>query len=573
MHFKYLFGRVGKAALLFLFVLTITQNLRSQTATLVIRNAKISTVNPLQPEAQAIAVEADKIIFVGSDADVARYIGQQTKVIDGKGQWVSPGWIEGHGHIHGMGEMMISLNLMNAKNWDEIVQLVAAAVAKAKPGDWIIGRGWHQEKWTPPPAVNHLGYPYHETLDKVSPSNPVLLEHASGHSVYVNAAAMQQAGITDNTLSPTGGDIVKDPQKKIVGVLEERAQNLAFVAYERWQNKRSPEERKAEWVRGIALAENECLRNGITSFVDAGSSMVQAEGMRQLAESGKLQIRHWLMIRAGISTLKANPKVFDIRNAGNSHLTVKAIKVSLDGALGSYGAWLLESYSDRKDFYGQNTFSIPELKQIAAFAWTNNLQLCVHAIGDRANRETIDIYKEQIISQPSRDHRWRIEHAQHVNPAEIPRFKAYNIIASMQGIHCTSDAPFVLKRLGAERAESGAYMSRAFLDEGVLVNNGTDVPVENIDPVANYYATVPRKMKDGTAFFPAQKMTRAEALYSYTMANAIATFTEKEKGSLEAGKLADIVIFSKNLLTCTEEEIGQAKVIMTIVGGKILYQQ
>lgn len=562
-----------KLAVLFAIGFLITATLRSQTASLVIKNAKISTVNAALPDAEAVAVQADKIIFVGSGADVVKYIDSKTEVIDAKGQWVSPGWIEGHGHIHGMGSMMISLNLMNVKNWDEIVQLVADAVAKAKPGDWIVGRGWHQEKWTPAPQNNYLGYPYHETLDKVSPSNPVILEHASGHSVYINAAAMKQAGITDKTVNPSGGDIVKDSQKKIVGVLEERAQNLPWAAYEAWQNKRPLEERKAEWARSINLAENECLRNGITSFVDAGSTVAQAEGLRQLAEAGKLQIRHWVMIRAGISTLKANPKVFTIRNAGNSHLTVKAIKVALDGALGSYGAWLLAPYNDRKDFYGQNTFSIPELKQIAAFAWSSDLQLCVHAIGDRANRETIDIFKDQINTDMKRDHRWRIEHAQHVNPAEIPRFKTYKIIASMQGIHCTSDAPYVLKRLGAERAESGAYMWRAFLDEGVIVNNGTDVPVENIDPIANYYATVTRKLKDGTAFFPAQKMTRTEALYSYTMANAIATFTEKEKGSIETGKLADIVIFSNNLLTCPEEEISKTKVVMTIVGGKVLYKQ
>lgn len=545
----------------------------SQNATLVVKNAKISTLNPAQPDAEAIAVQGDRIIFVGTDADVAKHISIQTKVIDAGGKWVTPGWIEGHGHIHGMGESMISLNLMNVKNWDEIVALVDSAVKKAKPGDWIIGRGWHQEKWSPAPSNNYLGYPYHETVDRISPDNPVLLTHASGHSVYVNNVALQQAGITDKTPNPSGGDIVKDNGKKIVGVLEERAQNLAWIAFERWNNKRPFEERKAEWARSIGLAENECLRNGITSFVDAGSSFQQAEGMRQLAEAGKLQIRHWLMIRSGITSLESNAKVFNIKNAGNHHLTVKAIKVSLDGALGSYGAWLLEPYADRKDFYGQNTFDTTELKKIARFAWANNLQLCVHAIGDKANRKTIDIFEDQINTAPGRDHRWRIEHAQHLNPVEIPRFKSNHIIASMQGIHCTSDAPFVLKRLGAERAESGAYMWRSFIDEGVLVNSGTDVPVENIDPIANFYALVTRKLKDGTVFYPQQKMTRQEALYSYTLANAIAAFEEKDKGSLEPGKLADIIMLSNNLLNCSEEEIKNTKVVMTIVGGSILFGQ
>jgi predicted amidohydrolase YtcJ len=213
-----------------------------------------------------------------------------------------------------------------------------------------------------------------------------------------------------------------------------------------------------------------------------------------------------------------------------------------------------------------------ELRQIAKFCWDKNLQLCVHAIGDRANRETVNIFSEQIARDKSKDHRWRVEHAQHVNPAEIPRFKEWNIIASMQGIHCTSDAPFVVKRLGEERAATGAYMWRAFMDAGVLINNGTDVPVENIDPFANIYASVTRKLKDGSTFYPAQKMTRQEALYSHTLANAIAVFQEKEKGSIEAGKYGDIVILSNNLATCPEDDIKSTKVVMTIVGGKVKYK-
>jgi hypothetical protein len=483
-----------------------------------------------------------------------------------------PGLIEGHGHIHGMGASLINLNLMKVKNWEEIVALVADAVKKAKPGDWIIGRGWHQEKWDHTPAKNFLGYPYYEELDKVSPDNPVLLTHASGHSGYVNGMALQLSGITEKTPNPPGGDIVKDPSGRLVGVLEETAQSLVGRTYNNWNNKRSEADRKSEWQKSIFMAEQECLRNGVTSFVDAGSSFQQVAWMKELAQQGKLNIRHWLMVRSGIQALKANEKVFPIINEGNGFLNVRAIKVSLDGALGSYGAWLLESYSDRKDFLGQNTFSIPELKQIADFAWQKDLQLCVHAIGDRANRETIDIFAEQIRKNPARDHRWRIEHAQHLNPADIPRFKEWNIIASMQGIHCTSDAPFVYKRLGDKRAEEGAYMWRAFLNAGVLVNNGTDVPVEDIDPFANLYASVTRKLKDGSSFFPAQKMTREEALYSYTLANAKAAFEEKQKGSLEVGKLADIVMFSENLLTCPDESIPQTKVLLSVVGGKIKYK-
>jgi hypothetical protein len=541
-------------------------------ASLVIYNANVYTIERERPRAEAIVVDGDRILYVGSNDSAKAWIGDSTRAIDAGGKLVTPGWIEGHGHIHGMGASLVNLNLMKAKNWDEIVAMVAEAAKKAKPGDWIIGRGWHQEKWNTVPSPNHLSYPFYDTLDKVSPDNPVLLTHASGHSSYINGKAMQLAGITEKTPSPPGGDIVKDPSGKIVGVLEERAQALVYKPYEEWFTKRPEAERKADWAKSIALAEQECLRNGITSFVDAGSSFEQVAWMKELAEGGKMQIRHYVMVRSGIKDLQQNAAVFPIMNAGNHHFTVRSIKVSLDGALGSYGAWLLEPYADRKGFFGQNTFSIPELKEIAAFAWDKDLQLCVHAIGDRANRETIDIFAGQITNDRTRDHRWRIEHAQHMNPVDIPRFKEWNIIASMQGIHCTSDAPFVPKRLGDKRSEEGAYMWRAFMDAGVLVNNGTDVPVEDIDPFANFYASVTRKGKDGKAFYPAQRMTREEALYSYTLANAIAAFEDKDKGSLVPGKLADIVIFGQDLMTVPEEKIAQTKVAMTIVGGKVLYE-
>ena len=558
--------------LFFLSCNSASENSSTETAELVINNAKVYTVNKNQPDAEALAVKDGKIIFVGNSTDVKKYIGDKTEVIDAKGQFVMPGFIEGHGHIHGLGASLINLNLMNVKNWDEIVAMVADAVKKAKPGDWIVGRGWHQEKWDPAPTKNYLGYPYHEELDKVSPNNPVLLSHASGHSAYVNAKAMELAGITSSTKNPSGGDIVKDKNGLIVGVLAETAQGLVSRAYGSWIDQQSEEVQKAKWAESIKLAEEDCLKKGVTSFQDAGSSFEQVQWMKELAQQGKLNIRHWLMVRDGNADLRSHANVFPIVNEGNGFLTVKAVKVSLDGALGSYGAWLLEPYTDRADWVGNNTFNIDSLKAIADFCWQNNLQLCVHAIGDRANQEVINIYADQIAKDKSKDHRWRVEHAQHVNPLEIPRFKEWNVIASMQGVHCTSDAPFVPKRLGAKRSEEGAYVWQSFLNAGVLINNGTDVPVEDEDPVANFYASVTRKLKDGTEFYPAQKMTREQALYSYTLANAIAAFQEKDKGSLEVGKYADIVILSNDLMICKDDEIKNTKVVTTIVGGKVKYK-
>ena len=411
-----------------------------QKADMVLNNGKVYTVNKDQPEAEAVAIKDGKILFVGSNKEAEKYIGNKTEVVDCKGQFVMPGFIEGHGHIHGLASSLINLNLMNVKNWDEIVALVADAVKKAKPGDWIVGRGWHQEKWNPAPAKNYLGYPYHEELDKVSPDNPVLLSHASGHSVYINGKAMELAGITLSTKSPEGGEIVKDKDGKIVGVLAETAMSLVGKAYNDWINLQSEEVQKAKWAASIKLAEEDCLKKGITSFQDAGSSFQQVQWMKELADQGKLNIRHWVMVREGNATLRAHANVFPIINEGNGFLTVKAVKVALDGALGSYGAWLLEPYTDRPGWTGENTFNIDSLKAVADFCWKNNLQLCVHAIGDRANREVINIYAEQIAKDKNKDHRWRVEHAQHVNPAEIPRFAEWKVIASMQTIHCTSDA-------------------------------------------------------------------------------------------------------------------------------------
>ena len=544
----------------------------NEVADTVILNGTIYTVDENLPSAAAVAIKDGKIIYVGSNDSAKLFAGDKTEMIDATGQFVMPGIIEGHGHIHGLGDFLRDINLMTVANWDEALHRLDSAIKLAKPGEWIIGRGWHQEKWDKAPAANYLGYPYKNLLDSISTNNPVLLTHASGHSVYVNSKALELGAVTKETPNPVGGDIVKDPAGNIVGVLEERAMGLVRGPYRDFVMQQTEEQRKAKWNRGIELAEEDCIKKGITSFVDAGSSFEQMKWMEELASGNKLRLRHWMMIRENLENLKTNAKRLPLVNAGNGFLTIKAVKVSLDGALGSYGAWLLEPYTDRVGFYGQNTFNMDSLRAIAAFCWDKNLQLCVHAIGDRANRETVNIFSEQVNKDKTRDHRWRVEHAQHVDPAEVPRFAEWKIIASMQGIHCTSDAPYVPRRLGDERARTGAYMWKAFIDAGVLVNNGTDVPVENADPIANFYSTVTRKSKDGKAFYPAQSMSREQAIFSYTMANALAQFEEKEKGSLTVGKYADIVLLSNNLLTCKEEEITGTRVLMTMINGKVVYK-
>ena len=549
----------------------ISCNSVQESADLVVQNAQIYTVDDENLEAEAMAVRDGRILFVGSNEEVKKYIGSATEVVDAGGKFIMPGFMEGHGHIHGLGSSLENLNLTKAQSFDEIVNLVKQAVERTEPGEWIVGRGWHQEKWTTKPSENFLGYPYHDALSAVSPNNPVVLTHASGHSVFVNAKALELAEIDGQTPNPAGGDIVKDGSGRITGALEERAMDPVFSAMSNYTSEEAEENNKNIWWRQFQLAEAECVKKGVTSFVDAGSSFKLLEWMRERAARNELQIRHWVMIRAEPEDLKQNHGVFPVVDEGKGHLSSNAVKVSLDGALGSYGAWLLQPYADRAGFYGQNTFDLDSLRAIAEICWENNIQLCVHCIGDRANREIIDIYEAQIKKDSSRDHRWRVEHAQHVDPAEVPRFAKNKIIASMQGVHCTSDAPYVEKRLGATRAELGAYVWQSFMKANVLVNNGTDAPVEDVDPIPNFYASVTRKLPDGSAFYPNQKMSRHQAVYSYTLANAIAQKQEKNLGSLQKGKYADFVILSNNLISCTDEEINTTQVLKTFVGGKQVY--
>lgn len=545
----------------------------SSTATLILYNGRFFTADSLRPEVTAIAISGDRILAIGTDAEMQTWANEKTERIDLQGAFAMPGFIEGHGHYSSLGRSLQNLNLMPNKSWEEIVGLVAEKTKSAAPGEWIEGRGWHQEKWNASPGRTVNGYPYHDLLSTASPNNPVVLYHASGHSLFANQQAMQLAGISPETADPVGGRIVRDAAGRLTGVFEENAMNLIEKPFSEWQSRRSEAERMAAFDRSAALAAQECLAKGITSFQDAGSSFWELAQYRRLAESGQLPVRLWAMASqpkpSELGRLAEYPQI----GIGNGHFTCRAVKCYLDGALGSYGAWLLAPYTDKPDSYGQNTTPLDTITMVATTCEQYGLQCCVHAIGDRANREVLDIFEK--ISFPGAEgpnSRWRIEHAQHVDPQDIPRFAQLGVIASMQAIHCTSDAPFVVKRLGTERARTGAYAWRSLLDAGARLTNGTDAPVEDVDPLPCLYATATRKRADtGLEFFPEQKMTRQEALLSYTLWNAFAAFEEPEKGSLTPGKYADIVVLSKNLLNCAPEEILQAQVLKTIVGGQIKF--
>jgi predicted amidohydrolase YtcJ len=559
-------------------LLSVPAGPRAQTpagvkpATLVLHNGKIVTVDAARPEAQALAVRGDTIVAVGSESDIKPYTGPATRVIDLKGALAVPGLIDSHGHFNGIGQAKLGLELMPTTSWDEIVGMVAEAVTKAKPGEWIVGRGWHQEKWTKRPEPSVEGFPTHESLDKVSPDNPVILTHASGHATFANGKAMELAGITKATPNPAGGEILKDAEGNPIGVFRETASGLIGRAQRASRSKMSPADLEAEALRIIQLADQECLAKGITTFHTAGESFQMIDRFKRVIQNGQLGVRLYVMVGESNARLKEGLAKYRTIGFGDQHLTVRAIKAYMDGALGSRGAWLLEPYADLAGHTGLNTTPVAELRETAALAMANNYQLCIHAIGDRANREVLNIYEAAFKAHPgAKDLRWRDEHTQHLNPADIARFGQLGVIAAMQGIHCTSDAPYVLARLGPKRAEEGAYVWQKLMKTGALVANGTDAPVEDVDPIPNYYATVTRRLKDGSVFYGDQKMTRLEALKSYTINGAYAAFEEHTKGSLRSGKLADVTVLSKDILTVPDNEILSAKVLYTIVGGKVLY--
>lgn len=545
----------------------------SVAADMVLLNGRIVTVEAAPSEVEALAVGGNQIAAMGTTEAMKRHIGARTQVIDLRGRLVVPGFVEGHAHFTSIGLAQLNLDLTAARSWDEIVQMVAQAVKRARPGEWIYGRGWHQEKWDVKPSPSVEGFPTHDSLSRVSPANPVFLTHASGHASFANARAMELSDITPGTPDPAGGDLLRDQQGNPTGLFRETASGLIRTGA--GEPPRSPAERMARARKILELASREVVSKGITSFQDAGSGFDDVDLMKTMVDEGRMDVRLWVMLRVSNEALAARLAKYRMIDYGDGFLTVRAIKRSIDGALGSRGAWLLEPYTDKSGDAGRNTTPVGEIRETARLALEHGYQLCVHAIGDRANRETLDIFEEAFSrsaggGQPLR---WRVEHAQHLHPSDIPRFGALGVIASMQGVHCTSDAPYVPARLGAKRAEEGAYVWQKLMQSGAVVTNGTDAPVEDVDPIASYYATVTRKARDGTVFYGAQRLSRMEALRSYTINGAYAAFEETTRGSLKPGKYADMVVLSKDILTVPENEIPSAQVDYTIVAGKIRYKR
>lgn len=543
-------------------------------ADLVLTNGTIVTVDSQHPSAQAVAVQGDRIAAVGTSADIQRWVGPATKVVDLRGRLVIPGFIEGHGHFTALGDSKLVLDLTTARTWDDIVAQVSAAVKAARPGDLIVGRGWHQEKWTRVPEPSVEGVPLHASLDNVSPNNPVVLEHASGHASFVNATMLRLAGIGPATPNPPGGEIVRDAGGDATGLLKESAQDLAGAAEAKLPQP-SAAEKEARFRKIVALAGADALSKGVTTFHDAGENFATIDGFKRLADEGQLPVRLYVMVRfESDSALNAKLDSYRMIGYGHDMLTVRSVKQQIDGALGSHGAWLLAPYTDLPTSTGLVLKPVAAIERTARIALAHGFQVNIHAIGDRANREVLNVYERIFRDNPDKhDLRWRIEHAQHVDPTDIPRFKQLGVIASMQGVHTISDGPWVAKRLGEERARRTSYPWRSLIDAGVIVTNGTDTPVEDIDPIMSFYGSVSRKTREGIVFIPEQRVTRAEGLAAYTLNNAYDAFEEGVKGSITPGKLADLAVLSKNIMTVPEDEIPTARVDLTILGGKVRYER
>lgn len=540
------------------------------------QSADLAIINGTIYTSTGEAQQADIIIQNQTILDIGKGIAKKyesKQVIDANEQFVMPGLIDAHAHFQGIGKSLKNINLLGVPTWAECLEKVKAQVGKAEDGEWIIGRGWHQDKWTDSPSQTVEGNPTHHDLSAISPNNPVLLSHASGHGILVNAKAMELAGITAKTISPKGGVIIKDKNGQPIGVFQENAEGLVTKFYKESRKTLTEEQKLNEWLSHAKLAQEECLRYGITSLHDAGITLQEFEQYKSLAESNQLNVRLYAMMRDYALQQASEEDMKKVTSYKHPKFQCNAIKAFMDGALGSRGAWLIEEYADKPNYFGENITSIESLRKTAELAKKYEMQLCIHAIGDKGNREVLNVF-ERTLGFRLDTARWRIEHAQHLHPDEIQRIAQRKVIASMQTIHCTSDSPFVEKRLGQHRAEEGAYVWQSLLKANAKIANGTDAPIEQVNPFDNLYAAVTRKrVGEQNAFYPKQVMTRKQALDSYTIWNAYAAFQENEKGSLEVGKLADIVLLDTNLLTCPPKDILNTKVIHTIVGGKVVYSK
>ncbi len=552
-----------------------------QDADAIFTEGVVYTMDDANTVVEAFAVRGDRIVGTGSNSEIKRKF-KANETINLGGKTVFPGFIDSHGHFFSLGIARMTVDLLGSGSEKEAVERVRRRVESSKSGQWIRGRGWDQNEWL------SSQFPTRAALDKVSPKNPVYLIRVDGHAVWVNGAALRVAGIDRSTQEPTGGRIIKDVNGDPTGVLVDNAVPLVQSIL--------PPMSDSEEVEAMHLAAQECIRFGLTTVHDMGIDSIEVALYKRLIAEGRLPLRIYAAV-GGVGNLwtqflKEGPLI----GFGENHLTIRSLKMYMDGALGSRGAALIEPYSDDPGNRGLTLSDEALIRSATVEALKHGFQVCTHAIGDRANDIVLRVYESALNEVPVNDCRLRIEHAQVLDPNDIPKFKQYGIIPSMQPTHATSDMYWAEARLGPKRIRN-AYAWRSLLNTGVVIPGGSDFPVENPNPIWGIYAAVTRKDKEGrpsnvedsrkyfqfsnegmtdsTAFdggwYPSQKMTREEALRSFTTWGAWAAFEEGLKGSLQKGKLADFVILSSDIARIPDAEILNAKVLKTYVGGKQVY--
>ena len=531
------------------------------SADLIVTNARIYTVDDSHPFVSALAVRDGRVQFVGSVREAMLLRGPNTRVIDAAGKTVIPGMTDAHAHLFGLGEFLRSIDLTDTRSYEEIVARVAAKVGQTPSGQWVVGRGWDQNKW------GNTAFPTHEALTRASPNNPVVLERIDGHAKLLNAAAMKLAGITAATKDPAGGRLERTANGEPTGVLVDNA--MALI--DRVTPPLSHDEMKSAALAAIA----ESNKYGLTGLHDPGEPREVLDLFEELAKAGTFSLRVYAMISDDSAALVHYFQRGPQSDLYDSHLWIRAIKLYADGALGSRGAALLDPYTDDPKNVGLLKSTQAHLADVSTRALRSGFQVATHAIGDRGNRVALDAYETALKAVPTVDHRFRIEHVQVLDHADVPRFAQLGVIPSMQAVHATSDMYWAPTRLGYARTLE-AYAWRSLLNTGVIIPNGSDFPVERVNPLYSFHAAVSRKDDVGWppgGWFPEQSMTREEALKSMTIWPAFASFQEKELGSLAPGKLADFVILDRDIMTVPESDILGTAVLATYIGGRAVFER
>ena len=545
-----------------LFVLVVPFHVAFAEPTTVYVGGNIVTLDEKEPRAQAIALADDRVLAVGTDKDIRALAGPGTKVVDLKGRTVTPGLVDAHAHLVSLGLTRTRIDLSRAKSETEAAEMLRRKAAETPAGQWIQGENWNQNNW---PGAQ---FPKAESLDKITTEHPVFLNRIDGHASWVNTKAMKLAGVSAATKDPEGGKIIRHADGRPTGVLVDNAQDLV-------SGKIPPSSRK-EIEAAFRTAFSEAVSLGLTEVHDMGMSRESLSVLQEMAAKEPLPLRVQVYLSGGDKALvdewfKRGPQI----GGHGGFLTVRGVKLFADGALGSRGAALLEPYLDDRANSGLVLIEKKELVETSVRALKAGFQIATHAIGDRANRLVLDAYEEAFKKYPTASSpRFRIEHAQILNAADIPRFAKLGVVASMQATHCTSDMPWVPARIGDRRAKEGAYAWRSFLKSGAVLANGSDAPVESINPVLGLYASVTRKDLDGKpqkGWLAEQKLTIDEALRSFTKGPAQASFQEQGRGAIAAGRVADFTVFGEDITKVSSERLKSARVEMTVVGGRAVF--